>query len=101
MTAAAKMKTTITALLLATSLVACDTPVTQQSLDKLSAGMTRQQVIAELGPPSRTSAQKDVEYLFYKPANGLSESAGSVNDFLVRLKNGKVESFGQVGDFDD
>jgi outer membrane protein assembly factor BamE (lipoprotein component of BamABCDE complex) len=101
MTAVAKMRSTFTALLLATSLAACDTPVTQQSLDKLSPGMTKQQVIAELGVPIRTSAQKEFEYLFYKPANGVGESAGRVNDFLVRLKNGKVESFGQVGDFDD
>jgi hypothetical protein len=80
-----------------------DTPVTQSDVDKLSIGMTREEVIAQLGPPSRTSTsvQKGVEYLFYELAHGISERSGRLNDFLVRMENGKVASFGQVGDFDN
>jgi hypothetical protein len=124
MNTAAKMRNAIIGLILAASLVACDTPVTQANISKLSLGMTKQEVIAKLGPPSSISTKKDAEYLVYKLAHGSSESgaqacagfgiltpvleyiapachSGGEKDFFVHLTNGKVASYGEVGDFDD
>jgi hypothetical protein len=102
------LKNGIIGLILATSLVACDAPVTEDKTDKtdktdrrdkISIGMTRQEVIAQLGTPNRTTVQKGVEYLFYEPTHGNGESGARANDFMVRLRNEKVDLSGEVGDF--
>lgn len=93
------MRNPLAGLILAASLVACDSPDTLDKRDKVSIGMTRQEVIAQLGTPSRTTVQKGVEYLFYEPAHRDGESSARAHDFMVRLKNKKVDVYGEVGDF--
>ena len=70
-----------------------------------SLGMTKQQVMSAMGQPNSVSAKGRTEYMMYK----LCTVEGSlINDFrcqrwesyFVRLINGRVESYGQKGDFD-
>lgn len=74
---------------------------TAHKISQVRIGMTKEEVIAVMGPPSSTSAQGGREYLNY----ALSETddhafMGITTPYYVRLINGKVESFGRTGDFD-
>jgi outer membrane protein assembly factor BamE (lipoprotein component of BamABCDE complex) len=71
---------------------------TNQKMNELTVGMSKQEVIAILGPPETTSAQDDVEYLSYKLAK--RAYFAKTKDYYVRIIKGKLESFGKVGDFD-
>ena len=68
-------------------------------LNKLQIGMTKSQVISLLGEPDSTSAQANVEYLTYylevasmAPSRYADEGEKA---YMVRLVDGKVESFGR------
>ncbi len=72
------------------------------SLNRISVGMTKAQVIDEIGEPESVAAQNGIEVMRYdfwkdfwqrKPGDWKSE-------FYVRLVNGRVESYGRMGDFD-
>lgn len=74
---------------------------TAKKMNRLSLGMTKKEVIAELGDPTSTSATDGVEYLNYR----LSETSdhdfyGITTPYYVRLIDGKVDSYGRMGDFD-
>ena len=77
-------------LLLAIGLTGC---ATSSELNKLQIGMSRQEVLTLLGTPDSTSAQANVEYLTYY----LESAAGNGREqpYMVRLVNGRVESFGR------
>lgn len=117
------MRNAIIGFILAASLMACVTAGTQENLNKISVGMTKQEVITQIGTPSSTAAKEGIEYLTYQLTDGTSggEAAacagvgvltlgltyalpdcrgGRENDFYVRLVNGKVDSYGRRGDFD-
>ena len=117
------MKNAIIGFILATSLMACVTGGSQENLNRNSIGMTKQEVIAQMGPPSSTAAKEGIEYLTYELTDGTSGGAaaacagagvltiglvysmpecrgGKEHDFFVRLVNGKVDSYGKRGDFD-
>lgn len=64
-------------------------------MNNLKVGMTREQAISTLGNPTSTSARDGIEYLNYR----LSPGVFMINDYFVKLKDGKVEAFGRVGDF--
>ena len=66
-----------------------------QKMNHLKIDMTKQEVIEVLGAPDSTSATRRVEYLKYRIHRGLFSTA----DYYVRLINGKVESYGEGGDF--
>jgi hypothetical protein len=69
-------------------------------MNKISLGMTKQQVIQQLGTPMGVSAQDGVEYLSYSLSDTLSDAmAWQTHRFYVRLVNGHVDSYGRVGDF--
>jgi hypothetical protein len=69
--------------------------MTSSDLNKLQIGMTKEQVIAILGQPDSTSAQANVEYLtYYLEADGIA-SYDRERAYMVRLVDGKVESFGR------
>jgi len=72
------------------------------SADRLNAiriGMTKDQVIEIMGKPDSMSAQSNVEYLTYYLAPNNEE----VRDqpYMVRLVDGKVESFGRFAQLFD
>ena len=91
-------------LLLCLGLIGC---ATAPALNNVSLGMTKGEVIKVLGNPSSVSAKDNTEYLKY----GCLGSSFLVltaecdqrlgrGEYFVRLVNGKVESYGNVGDFD-
>jgi Short C-terminal domain/SmpA / OmlA family len=93
------MKTKLTLLacaLIGALLAGC---ATASKLNDIRVGMTKSDVIAILGTPDSTSAQANVEYLTYYLAadNGSygREAAYVDQPYMVRLVDGKVESFGR------
>lgn len=75
---------------------------TASNLNNISLGMTKDDVIKVLGNPDSISAKDSLEYLKYnyEPFIRASNLSHSDYDYFVRLDDGKVESFGRVGDFD-
>ncbi len=69
---------------------------TADKMNSISVGMTREQAIEILGIPSSTSAIGNKTYLSYT----LRERHRGMQDFFVRLVDGKIEAFGRRGDFD-
>ena len=86
------MKKLLPLCLLAVFLVGC---AASGKMNQLRVGMTKQQAITALGSPTSTSAIDDVEYLNYR----LSPGIFMIDDYFVKVKNGKVEAFGRSGDF--
>lgn len=74
---------------------------TADQLNKLSIGMTRQEVIQALGEPKSTSSKGDLEYLQYRWVKTVIAADGNFpEDYFVAVKNGRVLSYGKKGDFD-
>jgi hypothetical protein len=84
------------AVLCAVLLAGCQT---SEALNNVHIGMTKADVQALLGTPDSTSAQANVEYMTYY----LTSDAGYGRDqpYMVRLVNGKVESFGRFAQLFD
>jgi hypothetical protein len=82
--------------LFAFSLTGCQTSA---KLNNVHIGMTKMEVQSLLGTPDSTSAQANVEYMTYY----LTSDAGYGRDqpYMVRLVNGKVESFGRFAQLFD
>ena len=85
-------------------LVGC---ATAPNLNSISLGMSKQEVIKSLGNPYSVSAKNNTEYLKYNCIGGAFLMTTAECDprigngeYFVRLVNGKVESYGKVGDFD-
>ena len=77
-------------------MVGCGTP--QPSFDRISVGMTKEQVKAVIGKPDAVATQGKTEYWNYKET---WDWRGQLRGWwFVRFIDGKVESFGQRGDFD-
>ena len=78
------------------------------SIYNASLGMNKQEVINVMGPPESVSAKDNTEVLRYELCTRqmtLAEgpSVGECTKwtkFFIRLINGKVESYGELGDFD-
>ena len=73
-------------------LAACSTP--KSRLSNVSPGMTRDEVIQTLGKPVSTSSGEDVEFLNYILSDGRKKQT-----YYVRLRQGKVDAAGKVGDY--
>jgi len=92
-----KTKSLLAALLvLGAVLTGC---ATSEKLNDLRIGMTKDQVLGLFGKPDSTTAQANVEYLTYY----LVADAGYGRDqpYLIRLVDGKVESFGRFAQLYD
>jgi len=66
-----------------------------KKMNRLKLGMTKQEVIEAIGEPASTSAKRDKEYLNYH----LTTGGFYTNVYYVRLLDGKVDAYGQAGDF--
>jgi hypothetical protein len=68
-------------------------------LNDIHIGMTKDEVKLILGTPDSTSAQANVEYMTYY----LDAQSGYGRDqpYMIRLVNGKVESFGRFSQLFD
>ncbi|MGA3008213.1 MAG: SHOCT domain-containing protein [Opitutaceae bacterium] len=67
---------------------------TADKLNNVHIGMTKEQVIELLGAPDSTSAQANVEYLTYYLES--DPNYGRDQPYMVRVVDGKVESFGRL-----
>lgn len=65
------------------------------TMNRLNVGMTKEEVSSLLGQPYRTAASGGVEFFVYELQRG-----GIRDLYFVKLVNGKVESYGRMGDFD-
>jgi hypothetical protein len=69
-------------------------------INNVKVGMTRQAVISVMGRPKGTSTQGQSETLNYKVYENNSDWMGAkTTPYYVRLKDGKVEAVGRVGDY--
>ena len=66
-----------------------------KKINDLDIGMTKADVIRAMGEPNFTSSSTNVEILSYK----LRTDCCFSDTFFVRLKDGKVDRFGQQGSF--
>jgi putative oligomerization/nucleic acid binding protein/SmpA/OmlA family protein len=93
------MKSKITVLAVAVAAILLAGCQTSSALNNVHIGMTKAEVQSLLGTPDSTSAQANVEYMTYY----LTSDAGYGRDqpYMVRLVNGKVESFGRFAQLFD
>lgn len=84
-------------LLAVTFLAGCASP--SSKMNNVTVGMTKQEVVSIMGKPGTTSATGSVEYLQYRP-DAMARFAGQQTWYYVRLVDGKVDSYGLLGDFD-
>lgn len=86
--------------IIAIFLGACVAPSTKK-LGRVSVGMTKAEAIAAMGEPDSIAAKDGVEYLSYRLATSALDFDGSdTSTYFVRIVNGRVDSYGQKGDFD-
>ena len=72
---------------------------TSRKMNRLSVGMTKSDVLDAMGKPSSTASPgKGVEFLRY-PTPIWDFSTGD-KVYFVRLVDGRVDSYGEMGDFD-
>jgi outer membrane protein assembly factor BamE (lipoprotein component of BamABCDE complex) len=93
------MRLAITSLLL--FLVGCTT--SSETMTELSMGMTKSEVFRLMGKPDSISATNGTEYLTYTLRTETSftrNTFGYEGQYFVRLVNGRVDSYGKMGDFD-
>lgn len=74
---------------------------TAHKMNNVSIGMTKSQVIEALGKPASTSAKEGVEFLNYRFSETDDHAfMGYTTPFFIRIIEGKVDSYGRLGDFD-
>lgn len=83
------------------ALIGC-AAATAEKMVNLQMGMTRAQVVQVMGSPTSVGSINDSDYLNYNLC--VASCAGPIpfrqfRPFYVRLIKGKVESFGEKGDF--
>ena len=86
----------LASLLIVGLLVGCNSAA---QLNNIRIGMTKEQVISMLGNPDSTSAQANVEYLTYYLEG--DSNYGRDRPYMVRVVDGKVESFGRFAQLSD
>jgi hypothetical protein len=83
---------------LLTSLLLVGCIGTSAKLNHVSLGMTKAEVIRAVGTPDSISAKGNMEYLVYLWGNP-KELIGQPKEYFIRLKDGRVDSYGEKGDF--
>ena len=86
-----------------------------KSMNTISVGMSKQEVIKVLGRPDTSKAASGVEYLIYKLQDKAASCVGQTlftfgfaaagggcagSLYFVQLRNGAVSAYGKQGDFD-
>jgi len=71
--------------------------VTSQNLYNVRVGMTKEEVVRTLGKPHSVAATGSTEILVY---NLEREAMGGLGQYFVRIVNGRVDAFGERGDWD-
>ena len=76
------------------------------SFNRISVGMTKDEVVSTIGAPTSTRATGKLEVLVYNLAPSgvkwtvVPAEKATFPEYFVRLIDGRVESFGKMGDFD-
>lgn len=60
-------------------------------IHNVELGMTKAEVMQQMGTPRSVTGGGNEEYLYYTPVNRFWEN------YYVHLVNGKVEAYGQLG----
>jgi hypothetical protein len=89
-------------LILAGVIVLTGCAATAPNMNLLSVGMTKQEVVDTMGDPVSTAAPGGgFEMLRYQLSSTRDNAYyGITDEYFVRLINGKVDSYGRMGDFD-
>lgn len=85
------MRPALSAIVLSAILIGC--AGTPEKMNRLRLGMTKGQVVKVMGKPYTSGAQGQTRMLKFWDAD-------AKEDYYVRLVDGRVESFGRLGDFD-
>ena len=94
------MKTTLLPTLVLAGTLIVAACATARRMNRLSIGMTKQEVISVMGQPVSTAAYGNTELLRYSLSTPDQVWHGIEEEYFVRLVDGKVESYGMAGDFD-
>lgn len=74
---------------------------TAYKMNSIRVGMTRAEVVQVMGTPASTSSKGNTEYLNYRLSETDDQAFyGVTKPYYVRLIDGRVDSFGKLGDFD-
>lgn len=94
------MKKLITIILFSASLTSCS-GFSGSDLNYISLGMSKRELIDEIGTPKSTRASGGLEYLIYEEIDCPIKTKMCLyrENYFVKLAYGKVESYGKVGDF--
>ena len=82
-------------------------PSKRVTFNDIKIGMPRDEAVALLGKPSRVSAKGNVENLYYNESAlyigilGIGKVRNDKREYEMRLIDGKVASFGEVGEYID
>ena len=82
-------------LVLLTVAICIGCAASSKKMNRLQLGMTKQEVVDAIGEPESTSSKHEASLLKYR----LRKSGAWTTMYYVRLRDGKVDAFGQVGDF--
>ena len=80
-------------------------PSKRVTFNDIKIGMPRDEAVAILGKPSRVSAKGNVENLYYNESAlyigilGIGKVRNDKREYEMRLVDGKVDSFGEVGEY--
>ena len=80
-------------------------PSKRVTFNDIKIGMPRDEAVALLGKPSRVSAKGNVENLYYNESAlyigilGIGKVRNDKREYEMRLIDGKVASFGEVGEY--
>ena len=92
------MKNLISLVMLVILLAGC---ATAGKINGVQMGMTKEEVIKVMGPPASMSAKGGSEYMNYSLSETDDDAfRGWTKPYYVRLIDGKVDSYGRLGDFD-
>src|SRR5579872_3800338 len=75
----------------------CGCASVSSDLNKINLGMSRNQVVHQLGQPHSVGAEQNVVILTYFMRR---ENMGGMQAYIVKLVNGQVVMYGEKGDFD-
>lgn len=68
--------------------------------NSISIGMAESDVVAAIGKPSKVSTSGSTKYLSYGWDDPWDGRIGAAEEFFVRLVDGRVDAYGEKGDFD-
>jgi hypothetical protein len=93
------MKKIVICLILAISMCSC---VTAKRMDRLSIGMTKEQVLRIMGDPASVASPGGGEELlrYELSETRLQAEYNITQEYYVRLLYGRVDGYGRMGDYD-